>query len=751
MLKTRKKWISILLTLAMLVGLMVPLAAPASAASTYSMNYVQKVNAGYSGQIGTLTITMDPVSASTSTNNYVILSLPSSPSGYALFPSVMPSINGTNYFDTTKGASFTLNRISANEVKLTVSGVASSVYVDPNADSRIQIPLDITVPTGVSGDITLTASAPSTSTFSSGTVSVAVVGTGKVNLAVESVPSLSSSGGAIGVIDLKEDVAGALKDSGGTEALKFRLPPGFKWRTPGPGNITTLWGDSNLASNIRFSIDNDNRDLHIWNSVESTSATFLKLNLGIDVDESVAKTGDVKVTVSGATTADPSELVVATYGEYSVKVSANSKTDIIAGKVAQDIGKLEIDEGIPGSLIPGRTITLTLPENVRWSQLPNIDTDLSQNYGNLGISSQLVGSDGRMLKITFSGTTNGQTEPAKLVLKNMQVTPAADFSGDLNIEVGGSQGVTGTVVLATVKSPVTASASDTPQVIIGKPNQPVGDITITENIADAIQSTVKGYSISSDNSVISATYGGQANLIIQAPPGVTFSGTPKVEVVSGDLQIDASAVSTDKTDALEGMIIIPVKSSSTTPSTIKISGINVTVDRTVPEGDLTFKVKGPAVDETITPATLFSGHTTVAKAVVATVVTPAPNEQKATVVFKVGDTKYTVNGVENTMDVAPYVQDGRTFVPVRYAALALGVSPDNILFNDGKVTLIKGNNVVQLTLGSNIMLINGVAIPMDVNASVINGRTMLPLRWIGQALGATVSWDDTAQTVTITL
>ncbi|MEW6424462.1 MAG: copper amine oxidase N-terminal domain-containing protein [Bacillota bacterium] len=49
--------------------------------------------------------------------------------------------------------------------------------------------------------------------------------------------------------------------------------------------------------------------------------------------------------------------------------------------------------------------------------------------------------------------------------------------------------------------------------------------------------------------------------------------------------------------------------------------------------------------------------------------------------------------------------------------------------SDGKVTLIKGDKVVQLTIGSNVMLINGVAVNMDVAAEIVDpGRTMLPFR-----------------------
>ncbi|GAB6273563.1 MAG: hypothetical protein STSR0004_04260 [Peptococcaceae bacterium] len=47
------------------------------------------------------------------------------------------------------------------------------------------------------------------------------------------------------------------------------------------------------------------------------------------------------------------------------------------------------------------------------------------------------------------------------------------------------------------------------------------------------------------------------------------------------------------------------------------------------------------------------------------------------------------------------------------------------------------------------MVINGVSITMDVAAELSNGRTMLPFRWIAQALGASVKRDDATKTVTM--
>ena len=142
-----------------------------------------------------------------------------------------------------------------------------------------------------------------------------------------------------------------------------------------------------------------------------------------------------------------------------------------------------------------------------------------------------------------------------------------------------------------------------------------------------------------------------------------------------------------------------------------------------------------------------------ANAVIAKLVTPAPADMKKAATFVIGDTKFTVNGVEFTMDVAPYVKDGRTYLPVRFVGQALGVSDSNILWDNAtqKVTMLKNGTVVQLTIGSKVMLVNGAAITMDVAPELTSDRTMLPFRAIAQAFGANVGWDEATQTVTMDL
>jgi hypothetical protein len=130
---------------------------------------------------------------------------------------------------------------------------------------------------------------------------------------------------------------------------------------------------------------------------------------------------------------------------------------------------------------------------------------------------------------------------------------------------------------------------------------------------------------------------------------------------------------------------------------------------------------------------------------------PAGGAGGATV-LKIGDSSYTVGGTVYHTDAVPYIKDGRTFLPLRYVANAAGIADSDITWDPATqdVTISKGGRQVQVAIDSTTMLINGEAVIMDVAPEISNGRTCLPFAWVAQALGASITWDATTQTVTVT-
>ena len=99
-----------------------------------------------------------------------------------------------------------------------------------------------------------------------------------------------------------------------------------------------------------------------------------------------------------------------------------------------------------------------------------------------------------------------------------------------------------------------------------------------------------------------------------------------------------------------------------------------------------------------------------------------------------------LNGSLMTFDVPAQVIDGRTMAPLRAIFEAMGAT---VTWDDATRTAtgVRGDTVVVLPVGSLYPTINGVVVPIDVPAQIVNGRTLAPLRFVGEAFGGSVTWD----------
>ncbi|WP_422879851.1 copper amine oxidase N-terminal domain-containing protein [Neomoorella humiferrea] len=92
------------------------------------------------------------------------------------------------------------------------------------------------------------------------------------------------------------------------------------------------------------------------------------------------------------------------------------------------------------------------------------------------------------------------------------------------------------------------------------------------------------------------------------------------------------------------------------------------------------------------------------------------------------------------------VEQGRTLVPLRAIFEALGADV-NWDAATQTVTGTKGATIVKLTIGSTIAYVSGQAVPLDVPGKILNGRTLVPLRFISESLGAEVVYDNSRITI----
>jgi hypothetical protein len=123
--------------------------------------------------------------------------------------------------------------------------------------------------------------------------------------------------------------------------------------------------------------------------------------------------------------------------------------------------------------------------------------------------------------------------------------------------------------------------------------------------------------------------------------------------------------------------------------------------------------------------------------------------------LRVGKEFYFVNDERARLDAPPLIEEDRTILPVRFIAQAMGSQvewdPD-----DRRVTIKKGDDIIELWIDSNLARVNGSFKLIDpendsIRAKIIpeTGRTMVPVRFVAETLGAEVFWDEATKTISM--
>ena len=130
----------------------------------------------------------------------------------------------------------------------------------------------------------------------------------------------------------------------------------------------------------------------------------------------------------------------------------------------------------------------------------------------------------------------------------------------------------------------------------------------------------------------------------------------------------------------------------------------------------------------------------------------AESTTQTTIIMTIDSPTMQVNGEIISIDengTAPIVVDGRTMVPIRAVAEVLGgeVSWDAAART---VTVTKDSDVISLTIDSNLAEVNSQSVERDTTPVIVNERTLLPLRFVSENLGAEVVWNAENRQITIT-
>ncbi|PKM78002.1 MAG: hypothetical protein CVU90_04625 [Firmicutes bacterium HGW-Firmicutes-15] len=107
-----------------------------------------------------------------------------------------------------------------------------------------------------------------------------------------------------------------------------------------------------------------------------------------------------------------------------------------------------------------------------------------------------------------------------------------------------------------------------------------------------------------------------------------------------------------------------------------------------------------------------------------------------------------LNGRQLEFEVLPTIENNRTMVPLRTIFESMGAKVD---WNSTTlvVTATKGDITVILPLNSRTATVNGSIYNLEVPSKIVNNRTLAPLRFVAEAFGGTVTWDENTGNINI--
>lgn len=648
----------------------------------------------------------------------------------------------------------TWERVNKTELKVEFTG--------GNASTKFQVPLNVKL-TG--GDATVAIDGNRSVISDMSPVVFARTNDGNATVTVETAETINTGDSTVAKIIIDEIFAGSIANN--NKDIKFESRHADYDIVGATVKYERGFANSNTVTYTSSSAAISDGVFTLTPAATAGSSTG-RISVVLTVRNTVKKpsTGDLSIKVTGSDVTTTT-VKVAEVKEYGTEIVMDNKkvVDIVAGQT-EDV-TFTIKETVPDTFVANREfdvefdkgflIPYKVSDSARLTQAKNtLSTFFGGTLGNAAdgtfeyVDVILDDKDEYVVGVTFKllATAANSSDKTELEIKDLPVYVPLNYSGDIKVTASGrALAEDASIVAVNAKKAITVTAEPI-TVKVGLKEQSGGKIVIQEEDADIIEQGEWIYVKISDDYLDGLYFKDE-----------DFDKNGKIEVTSGDLLLDLGATEVNSA----GILRIKVKRSSTVASTITIKDLSVYSDRTVPQGTYDIKVGGYALSQewTRTAGAIAKASTSTTKdiKVAAFINVATPNTEditsnglkKGTASFTIGSGKYVVNGVEAQMDGAPYIDNGRTMVPVRYVANALGVSASDIYFASGTATIIAGNKTVSLTIGDKVAKLNGVpAKTMETAPVVKDGRTYVPVSEIGSLLGVEAKWDAATQTASFT-
>ncbi len=464
--------------------------------------------------------------------------------------------------------------------------------------------------------------------------------------------------------------------------------------------------------------------------------------------------GDVaKIKVSGEEFDTKATLEVAKMVEEAVTYTVEDEDlpTIWAGKDYGSEGdtntlEVSIEENTGDILNTSRKATFTFPDGI---EVVGIEADGVTKKADYAFKHEI---DENVVTIWNYGEDE-ESDATDMQIKFI-LNAAPTFSGDVDVTLGGEFDDV-ELTVATVKAPYTVEAK-TSEVLIDYRYVPVNEIVITE----------------AEDGILY-----EGDVIMLQVEKMDFEDAGTYEVTTGDIEVDVTINDGDDNVA---QLEIEVKDESTEASTITISGLELYLDRTLPVGGYALENVGDwDVDydndrENDAANILWEnsskdkeenkngydvngifkyGAVTVNDEYVEVVTAGRDQDDSSTtrkIVITIGATTMAVGTETVTLDTPAYINaENYTELPLRAVSEAFGAT---VGWDDPSrtVTIMMGQRIVSMTIGSKTMYINGTPVAMNTAPEITNERTFVPVRDLANALGITkIDWNEASATVTL--
>ncbi|SFH80353.1 Copper amine oxidase N-terminal domain-containing protein [Tindallia magadiensis] len=495
------------------------------------------------------------------------------------------------------------------------------------------------------------------------------------------------------------------------EAIRFRLTPGFEWVENASISIEGsdgFEGSTEISLNEIMTGEREvNFTLEEIGMAHSGSSERGKISLSdLELTTSGERFGDVQIITAGVL--GDQRLTVAEYMDYTTEARREGpKTTVYAGRFNQGAGEgfelapLVIEEKVFASMSPGRPVDVAFSDWVKLTRVDGVATEEFQPGDN-----------------AFTFTPERDETGGKLKFEILvEATLHPDSAGDITASVTGGG----------IVEPLEA--------ILGEAIQPLEVLTEPvilvaedeENLSPEITLRETSYR---------ALMEGDLEIIL----GVgTWGSIPEIMVTEGDIEIGDISV-------IDERLIIEIVADSSAASEIKVSEAPVVVEGLPAIGKYPVSISGDAiVTNNIEP---YFEQEYLKRLEVLEVALNRISKAE----FKVNQPYYLVDGEQFELDAAPYIAEGRLMVPVAHVSRALGIHRDDVLWDaDAQtVTVQVETTQVVMTIGSDVMSVNGEEEDMGASAEIVDNRSFVPISRFARAIDVQYEWDAEEETVIFT-